>query len=179
MKKLALICLFMLALVSCKKAELNNPQFFPKGTETVSYRGFVTTDEGLVEGDITAALVNKGKYMDGELFELVFSAPVGRLEKLGDFYVENEKIYKVNLVDLANMTIICDTQDLSVVPSGGKPGLRYNLYVAEGNCRFTSYDDSTEDGYFEEMTWEAGIGLVDFTCGKGDGRDAVVLEMVR
>ena len=173
MKKIAFVCILALILVSCKKVApvTVNQFFFPKDTETVTYTAFADGNEFVV----TARLVNKGIYMDGALYELVFDSPVGTLSKLGDFYVDETKIYKVNSLDVQNLTLVCSPEDIPDKLGKDGTGIHITIFGDEEKSKFISYDDSTN--YFEEISWEKGVGLVAFSCV--DNETNASLEIIR
>jgi len=168
---------------------VNNP-FFKTDVEQLNYKGQFIFDD-IVEKDVKLNIKEVSKLEDGIVYELrmdeIMEVPEERLS-LGYFYVQKDKIYKIepteeNLGKIKDNgqlpedgVIVCQDDEISD-GLGEEKGFHRYLEV-KGNVReYHSYDNLVESGYFETIVWEKGKGMISYRSGFGAGRDLIELNL--
>jgi len=170
-------------------SSVNNP-FFNPNVEQLNYKGKFIFDD-IVEKDVKLNINEVAKLEDGIVYELridgIMEVPEERLS-LGYFYVQKDKIYKIEPTE-GNLRKIKDNGQLpedSVIVCqdgeindelGEERGLHRYLEVKGDVRKYHSYNDLVESGYFETIIWEKEKGMISYRSGFGAGRDLVELDL--
>ena len=132
-----------------------------------------------------------------ELSDLIISGKTWRDDldywayhlNLGYIYVEAEKIYKFTDVFEKGVSIIfnmespecyvtCQNEELEDSTGEDVKGL-HNYIVNEGDKRKSHfYNNAVETGYYENILWEKGVGLIYYNSGYGAEREEIQLNLI-
>ena len=134
------------------------------------------------------------KYNKGVLYEIQVDCKECLTEEdyyaydrfwLGYFYVTDQKIYLIKDVEgLKTKTedeldkmgrIVCQAE--SKEDTQKEKGWHEFIIVENGICKYHSWNDFTETGYYESFTWEEEKGLVEYSSGYGAGRDEILIKV--
>lgn len=181
--------------------EGENSYFFPKGTDALDFglRGQYFINPMPEETRLTVELVKS--YGSGNLYELKFYedySGTGRYSggtregwdrfHLGYFYVRGEKIYRIMDIDAEGIMnwseqelmtkgqLVCQSEPMDDQLDSEEKGF-HEVIVIEGNtCRYSSWENYVETGFFETFVWEKGKGLMEYYAGYGAGAEYLELE---
>jgi len=170
-------------------SSVKNP-FFNPNVEQLNYKGKFIFDD-IIEKDVKLNINEAAKLEDGIVYELrmdgIMEVPEERLS-LGYFYVQKDKIYKiepteVNLRKIKNSgqlpddsVIVCQDNEIND-ELGEESGFHQYLKV-KGNVReYHSYNDQVNSGYFETIIWEKEKGMISYRSGFGADRDLIELNL--
>lgn len=201
MKKLKLLIvvtmLFFLFGCSDKNStgEEISTDFFSEGL-TTQRMNVNTSFESELPDKMDLCINQVLEFQEGALYELRLDYEndfSGRVDENGDrlhlgyFYVENDRIFRIRETDADNI-ITCSAEELkekgtlvcspnSVVDkSEGEKGFHERIETDADICTYFSYNDTIETGFFENITWERGKGLVKYESGYGAMRDYLGLS---
>ena len=172
----------------------NQSFFFPDTKEGISYNATFSIGEGFIDEIIQCQVISIGNYVKGELFEIKFDNINDDLDSrlnLGYFYVEDDAIYKIekteenikilkeeNKLPTDNI-LVCKNDSVKDVLSENEKG-QHHYITANGNTiEFHSYNNQTETGYYENMSWEKNKGMIFYKSGYGAGRDSIELNIAK
>lgn len=170
-------------------SSISNP-FFNSNAKQLNYNGKFAFDE-IIEKDVKVNVNEVARLEDGIVYELkmdmVSGVPEERLN-LGYFYVEKDRIYKIepdkeNLEKLKesrqlpeDSAIVC--QDNEIKDKLGEERGFHQYLTVKGDIReYHSYNDQVNSGYFETIIWEKEKGMISYRSGFGADRDLIELNL--
>lgn len=145
-------------------------------------------------GDSKLMVTEVKKYNSGILYELQVDCQEFLTEQdsyasdrfwLGYFFLTNQKIYCIKdaraleaetekeLLEMGK--VVCQAE--SKEDSQEEKGWHEFIVVENGICKYHSWNDLTETGYYESFIWEAEKGLIEYRSGYGAGRDEIVIKV--
>lgn len=172
---------------------IDNSFFYKSNISQVNYKGKFAFDD-IVEQDVSLNINELATLKNGKLYELKLEsfegAPNARLS-LGYFYVQNDKIYKIepteeNLSKIKTSeelpdggVIVC--QDSEIIDTLGEeePGFHHYMEVNGDKREYHSYNNQVSTGYYESFTWEKGKGLISYRSGFGAESESIELEWLQ
>lgn len=175
---------------AASSATAANPFFFPVADGHV-YRGVFGFAENDGEQDVTLSVQTAAQVKDGVLYHLCFSAVDGVPETrsdLGCFYVTPQRIVRLESENdaqafastgalPADAEVVCGDMAVEDALESEEKGWHHTMQP-EGDRRVSeSYSNVVDTGYYRNMTWQRGVGLVEFESGYGAGRDSLQLTL--
>ncbi len=173
-----------------KKDTTNNPFFFNQEVENLNYKGKFLFDEE-IETNVKLNINQIAQVKEGKVYELqlepIDAVPSERL-KIGYFYVQGDKIYKLegtkeNLNQLINENIIpkgseivCQEEKLDDELGKDVGGWHHYIEVNGDKREYHSYDNQVDTGYYETFIWERNKGLIHYASGYGAEREMVNID---
>lgn len=170
---------------------VDNSCFFKSNILQMNYEGNFLFDD-IVEKNVTLNINEMASFKDGKLYELkldfIEGVPIDRL-CLGNFYVQKDKIYKIELTEEYlnklktgeglpdSSVIVCQDKELKDTLSKDETGFHYYLEVDGDKREYHSYNNQVSTGYYESFTWEKGKGLINYRSGYGAERDSIELQL--
>ncbi|WP_310602724.1 hypothetical protein [Anaerosporobacter sp.] len=170
----------------------NDSYFFESGISQQDYSGTFMF-YGITEQNTNLNIIELASLDNGILYELVFDAiegvPDDRL-RLGYFYVQEDKIYKMDATEENrhslevmeelpyDSVIVCQEEGLEDFLDEEELGFHQYIEI-DGDMRiYHSYNNQVESGYYETFTWEMGRGLVNYRSGYGAESESMELQLM-
>lgn len=167
-----------------------NPYFFA-GASSATYHGtFAFPDD--VETDVSLKIEKLAAPQTGTLYHLVLGSvadvPANRLD-IGYFFVEPDRIYRVydagddikklesNGTVPDGSPVVCQEKALPDALGSAAKGWHQSIKIDGDKRRYESYNDTVDTGYYDNITWERGKGIVHYESGYGAGRDSIELDL--
>lgn len=168
-----------------------NEFFFNNKEQYVKYNGnFLFGD--VIQKDTKLNINKLSNLKYGELYELkidsIDNVPDNRLN-LGYFYVQEDKIYKINPTkeNFYKLTkneqipndsvIVCQDKEIKDNLKENEKGVHKYIIANEDKREYHFFDNQTSTGYYETFIWEKSKGLIDYKSGYGADRDLIELQL--
>lgn len=166
-----------------------NP-FFDTSTQVAFKGDFTFSDSRETENvNVKCEFLGNSKY--GDLYHIVFDQ-INRAEipekllDLGYFYVEKEKIYRLQKLSeekikillesgevLKDATIVCENKEIK--DTNKNKGWHEKITIKEDIIEYSSYDDSSTTNFYEAFVWKKGVGIILYRRGYAAELDAITL----
>ncbi|MEW5758603.1 MAG: hypothetical protein AB1755_03915 [Candidatus Omnitrophota bacterium] len=198
MKKIVCFIFYFILLIHCASTNIanaeitGNPFFLKNNISNLNYKGKFLFD-CIVEKDVKLNINEAAKLKYGKLYELkldrIEGIPEERL-RLGYFYVQPDKIYKIeptekNLDRLKAggeapnySLIVCQDKEIKDTLSKNEPGFHSCLEINGHKREYRSYNNQVSTGYYESFTWEKDKGLISYRSGYGANKDFIELQLI-
>lgn len=168
--------------------KVKNPFFFENNDLLLNYSAKISFDE-VIESDIKLYVNEIATFKYGKLYELkidpVNGIPYDRV-CLGCFYVQEDKIYKIegNLNKLGSndeilndSEIVCQNKRMEDALNKDEPGWHHYIEVSGDKIEYHAYDNQISTGYYESYVWEKGQGLIYYKSGYGAESESIELRL--
>lgn len=168
-----------------KAQEVTDSFFFGKDISEVKYSLKDRTNR-----DITLH-INEIDFKLDKMYELkldeIDDIPDDRLT-LGYFYVQEDKIYKIDTYYfdkqktiaelLLDSAVVCQENELEDDLDEDEKGWHQYIKIDGSIREYHAWNNLVETGYYEAFTWEKGKGLVYYRSGFGAERDGIELTLI-
>ena len=170
----------------------NNQFFFQDFSSNNEYNGIVEIDGDLIKGIFNCEINDLGEYRNGKVYKLIFTAEtVKSIEdfNLGYFYVEGDKIYKINSTSVSkemlknnkellyDSVIVCQNKEVVDELDESEAGIHEYILLYGDTCEYKYYNNQVETGYYENIIWKRGVGLVSYRSGYGAERELIEFNL--
>ena len=173
---------------SSNSASSSNPYFFPDISPR-HYKGTFLFDNE-VQTAATVRISQIAALQKGMLYQLkldpISGIPDSYLD-LGYYFVTADKIYQLYAYEIQQFTasgtipkdstIVCQNEAVSDPLSSEQKGTHVSIR-ADGDKRlFETYDNQVNTGYYQNITWERGKGIVQYESGAGAESHSIKLTL--
>jgi hypothetical protein len=170
---------------------VDNSFFNKSDISQLNYKGKFLFN-GVVEKDIKLHINEVADLKQGKVYELKLDSiqyVSNERLNLGYFYVQKDKIYKVEPTEenlnklktsgqmLNNSVIVCQEKELKDTLSKDEPGWHYYMEVNGDKREYHSYNNLVSTGYYESFIWEKNKGLINYRSGYGAERESIELQL--